>query len=175
MLPMRPVPTVGPPIRFDNTGDHAGFVNHSHHRVMYKNKMYPTALHLLEAIKFTHQPALQERIRTCKEVNDMYPLSGSFQEQVRSDWGQVFLKTVRDGLSFYYPFYFSFVFDTAGSVLRWRKCCISSSSNVRVYGSCSYVRVLRTLFMRTTILTRVIGKTLVRLRERLRQESENGF
>ena len=34
-----PVPTVGPPIRFDHTGDHAGFVNHSHHRVMYKNKI----------------------------------------------------------------------------------------------------------------------------------------
>ena len=90
-----PTPAVGPPIKFDHTGDYAGFVNHSPHRVMYKNKMYPTALHLLEAMKFTHQPALQERIRTCKDVNDMYPLSASFQEHVRSDWGQVFLKTVR--------------------------------------------------------------------------------
>ena len=96
-----PVPTVGSPIRFDHTGDHAGFVNHSHHRVMYKNKMYPTTLHLLEAIEFTHQPALQERIRTC----NMYPLSASFQEHVRSHWGQVFLKTVREAL-----FIFAFLF-----------------------------------------------------------------
>jgi hypothetical protein len=52
---------------------------------MYKNQMYPTAFHLLEAIKFTHQPALQERIRSCKDVNDMYPLSASLQTHVRSD------------------------------------------------------------------------------------------
>ena len=90
-----PVPARGPPIKFDHTGDYAGFVNHSNHRVMYKNKMYPTALHLLEAMKFIHQPALQERIRTCKDVNDMYPLSASLQEHVRTDWGQVFLQTVR--------------------------------------------------------------------------------
>ena len=99
--PSMPIPTAGTPVRFDHTGEYAGFVNHSHHRVMYKNKMYPTALHLLEAMKFTHQPALQERIRTCKDVNDMYPLSASFQEHVRPDWGQVFLKTVRGSLSFF--------------------------------------------------------------------------
>ena len=95
-----PVPSIGQPVRFDHTGDYAGFVNHSHHRVMYKNKMYPTALYLFEAIKFTHQPALQERIRTYKDVNDMYPLSANFQEHVRLDWGQVFLKTVR-GIVFF--------------------------------------------------------------------------
>lgn len=95
-----PVPTHGPPIKFDHTGDYAGFVNHSHHRVMYKNKMFPTALHLLEAMKFTHRPDLQERIRTCKDVNDMYPLSASFQEHVRLDWGQVFLQIVRGPVSF---------------------------------------------------------------------------
>ena len=149
-----PVPTVGPPIRFDHTGEHAGFVNHSHHRVMYKNKMYPTALHLLEAIKFTHQPALQEKIRTCKDVNDMYPLSASLQEHVRSDWGQVFLKTVRGAFSFSYAFCFWVgIFDETGSVLRWRRCCISSLNNIRVYGRCSYVRALRTLCMRTTTRT----------------------
>lgn len=90
-----PTPFQGPPIRFDHTGSYAGFVNHSNHRVMYKNKMYPTALHLLEAMKFTHRPDLQERIRTCKDVHDMYPLSASLQEHVRSDWGQVFLQIVR--------------------------------------------------------------------------------
>ncbi|KAG9317754.1 hypothetical protein JVU11DRAFT_1972 [Chiua virens] len=93
-----PAPSHGPPIKFDHTGEFAGFVNHSNHRVMYKNKMYPTALHLLEAMKFSHRPELQERIRTCKDVNDMYPLSAGFQEHVRSDWGQVFLQTMEDVL-----------------------------------------------------------------------------
>lgn len=94
-----PVPNVGPPIKFDHTGEYAGFVNHSAHRVMYQNKLYPTALHLLEALKFAHQPALQEHIRTCKDVHDMYPLSASFQEHVRRDWGQVFLNVVCMSLS----------------------------------------------------------------------------
>ncbi|KIJ69838.1 hypothetical protein HYDPIDRAFT_171815 [Hydnomerulius pinastri MD-312] len=93
-----PVPDRGPPVKFDHTGELGGFVNHSRHRVLYKNKTYPTALHLLEAMKFTERPDLQERIRTCSDVNDMYPLSASFQEHVRADWGQVFLKTMEEVL-----------------------------------------------------------------------------
>lgn len=92
--PGMPVPSHGPPIKFDHMGEYAGFVNHSNHRVMYKNRMYPTALHLLEAMKFTHKPELQEQIRTCKNVHDMYPLSASFQGHVRPDWGQVYLQIV---------------------------------------------------------------------------------
>ncbi|KAH0840205.1 hypothetical protein J3R83DRAFT_1206 [Lanmaoa asiatica] len=133
-----PVPTHGPPIKFDHTGDYAGFVNHSNHRVMYKNKMYPTALHLLEAMKFTHQPALQERIRTCKDVNDMYPLSASLQEHVRSDWGQVFLQTMEEVL-----------------YLKFKQ-----------HPS------LRTLLRPSGEGSNELGKALVRVRERLRQEGE---
>ncbi|KAH7912929.1 hypothetical protein BJ138DRAFT_1003358 [Hygrophoropsis aurantiaca] len=87
-----------PPIKFDHTGELGGFVNHSRHRVLYKNKQYPTALHLLEAMKFMHHPDLAERIRTCDDVLDMYPLSASLQEHVRGDWGHVFLKTMEDVL-----------------------------------------------------------------------------
>jgi len=90
-----PAPERGPPIKFDHTGELSGFVNHSPHRVLHRNKMYPTAMHLLEAMKFTAHPEIQERIRTCKDVGDMYPLSASFQQYVRPDWGQVFLHTVR--------------------------------------------------------------------------------
>lgn len=93
-----PVPDRGPPVKFDHTGELSGFVNHSQHRVLYKNKMYPTAMHLLEAMKFTEHPNLQECIRKCADVGDMYPLSASFQDHVRPDWGQVFLKTMEDVL-----------------------------------------------------------------------------
>lgn len=55
-------------------------------------------MHLLEAMKFTEHPNLQERIRKCADVGDMYPLSASFQDHVRPDWGQVFLKTMEDVL-----------------------------------------------------------------------------
>ncbi|KAG1801949.1 uncharacterized protein BJ212DRAFT_1398266 [Suillus subaureus] len=93
-----PAPDRGPPVKFDHTGELSGFVNHSQHRVLYKNKMYPTAMHLLEAMKFTEHPNLQERIRTCTDVGDMYPLSASFQDHVRPDWGQVFLKIMEEVL-----------------------------------------------------------------------------
>ena len=57
----------------------------------------------------------------CKDVNDMYPLSASFPEHVRSDWAQVFLQTVRGALSFYYACCcWVSVSDEAGTVLRWR-------------------------------------------------------
>ncbi|KAG1752408.1 uncharacterized protein EDB91DRAFT_1044509 [Suillus paluster] len=93
-----PVPDRGPPVKFDHIGELSGFVNHSPHRVLYRNKMYPTAMHLLEAMKFTEHPELQERIRTCTDVGDMYPLSASFQDRVRPDWGLVFLKIMEDVL-----------------------------------------------------------------------------
>ena len=87
-------PTV-PPIRFDHQGPLAGFMNHSQHRVLYQNKTYPSALHLHEALKFLdHRPDLSEQIRNCPHVHEVYPLSATLQEFVRSDWGQVFLKMV---------------------------------------------------------------------------------
>ena len=152
-------PTGGPSTSTINIpqphGRPCGFVNHSHDRVVYKNKMYP--LHFPEAIKFTHQLALQERMWMCKDVNDMYPLSASFPEHVRSDWAQVFLKTVRGALSFYYACCFWVgVSDETGSELRWRKCCISSLTDIRAYEHCSYVQASRTLSMRTTMRAGVL-------------------
>jgi len=74
-------------------------MNHSPHRVLYQNKLYPSALHLLEALKFiAHRPDLGERIRGVKDVQDVYPLSASMQEFVRPDWGQVFLQMVEEVL-----------------------------------------------------------------------------
>ncbi|KAF8547014.1 DUF1768-domain-containing protein [Imleria badia] len=153
-----PTPSVGPPVKFDHTGDYAGFVNHSPHRVMYKNKMYPTALHLLEAMKFTHQPALQERIRTCRDVNDMYPLSASFQEHVRSDWGQVFLRTMEDVL-----------------YLKFKQHPILRSLLLRT-GLADIVYADENTYWGDGHMgdgANELGRALVRLRDRLRQEGEN--
>lgn len=74
------------------------FVNHSPHRVMYKNKIYPSAMHLHEAMKFLEtKPELAETIRTTENVEDVYPLTASLQAWVRPDWGTVFLEKVSDG------------------------------------------------------------------------------
>ncbi|KAG8218935.1 hypothetical protein J3R82DRAFT_4643 [Butyriboletus roseoflavus] len=152
-----PVPDRGPPIRFDHTGNYAGFVNHSNHRVMYKNKMYPTALHLLEAMKFIHQPALQERIRTCKDVNDMYPLSASYQEHVRSDWGQVFLQTMEDVLYLKFKQHPSLRM----LLLRTGLLDIVYADDNEYWGEGPLGEGANEL-----------GKALVRVRERLQQEGE---
>jgi hypothetical protein len=84
-----------PPVRFNNTGSLAGFLNHAPYRVLYNNQTYPTATHLYEALKFIgHRHDLAEKIRKVKAVHEVYPLSSSFQKHARRDWGSVFLQTV---------------------------------------------------------------------------------
>jgi predicted NAD-dependent protein-ADP-ribosyltransferase YbiA (DUF1768 family) len=71
------------------------FLNHSPHRVMYGNQIYPTAMHLHEAMKFMdHKPELAETIRQCQSVEDVYPLAAKLQVWVRPDWGMVFVDMV---------------------------------------------------------------------------------
>ncbi|KAL4256763.1 NADAR domain-containing protein [Pleurotus pulmonarius] len=88
-----------PPIRFTQNDDLAGFLNHSPHRVLHQQKIYPSATHLFEAMKYLEggpgqqpRPDLAERIRLCQNIADVYPLSAEFQSKgwVRSDWGSVF-------------------------------------------------------------------------------------
>ncbi|KAL0950390.1 hypothetical protein HGRIS_010350 [Hohenbuehelia grisea] len=89
-----------PPVRFSQSSPLAGFLNHSNHRVLHQNRTYPSATHLFEAMKYlggegVHGPAKQEaaeRIRGCKNVAEVYPLSAEFQSKglVRPDWGVIF-------------------------------------------------------------------------------------
>jgi len=74
------------------------FLNHSPHRVMYKNKIYPSAMHLHEAMKFLEtNPEIAETIRTTENVEDVYPFTARMQVWVRPDWASVFLEKVSDG------------------------------------------------------------------------------
>jgi len=74
------------------------FLNHSPHRVMYGNKIYPSAMHLHEAMKFLEtKPELAETIRTKENMEDVYPFTARLQAWVRPDWGSVFLEKVIDG------------------------------------------------------------------------------
>jgi predicted NAD-dependent protein-ADP-ribosyltransferase YbiA (DUF1768 family) len=70
-------------------------MNHSAHRILYQNKAYPTALHLLEALKFiANRPDLSERIRATPNVKDVYAVSVAMHEFIRGDWGNVLLQMV---------------------------------------------------------------------------------
>lgn len=82
-------------VRFNQQGTYAGFMNHSAHRVLFKNQTYPSATHLHEAMKYLeHRPDLAENIRNCRDVKEVYPLSARYQQFQRSDWVQVFLQLV---------------------------------------------------------------------------------
>ena len=88
-----------PVLKFNAFGDFAALLNHSPHTVVYRNLVYPTALHLYEAHKFLdHKPEIAEQIRL-SEVQWVTGISGLFEDFMRRDWGNIGLSTVR-GLPF---------------------------------------------------------------------------
>lgn len=111
-------PGVVPPVRFNGYGEYSGLLYHSPHRVMYEEELYPTALHLFEALKFLeHRPDLADQIRLCERVEDVTAISASFAEHTRRDWGNVALATVR--------LFFSLcaLAVLIGRTDRWTRCC----------------------------------------------------
>ncbi|KAL4076307.1 hypothetical protein J3A83DRAFT_4226371 [Scleroderma citrinum] len=100
VIPPPPIPEGErpPPIKFNHLGDLGGFVNHSRHRILYRNKTYPSAVHLLESMKFVDKPDIAERIRLALDADEVYRLSTQYHEHVRPDWGHVFLKVLDDVL-----------------------------------------------------------------------------
>ncbi|SRR6266576_3571891 len=88
-----------PVLKFNEYGDFAALLNNSPHSVVYRNLVYPTALHLYEAHKFLdHKPEVAEQIRR-SEVQWVTAVSGQYAEFTRPDWRYIGLSTVR-GLLF---------------------------------------------------------------------------
>ncbi|OBZ70317.1 Swarming motility protein YbiA [Grifola frondosa] len=88
-----------PAIKLDRENELAGLLHFSPHSVHYQRKTYPTALHLLEALKFLeHQPDLAERIRTCATPEQASEMAEAFRQHVRPDWEQVFLHMIDEAL-----------------------------------------------------------------------------
>ena len=81
-----------PPVTFDK---HSGLSHISRHKILYKDKLYPTAFHLLEAHRFLgHRNDLAERIRQAETVRDVYTMSAALSKQSRPDWADVILDKV---------------------------------------------------------------------------------
>lgn len=95
--PVPPIPSSPPAIRFDQESlPFSAFLNHSSHRILYRNVTYPSALHLYEAMKFIdYQPHIAEVIRNVPVVHDVYPTAVKFQHLQRPDWGRIYLNKVR--------------------------------------------------------------------------------
>ncbi|KAJ7337534.1 hypothetical protein DFH08DRAFT_705532 [Mycena albidolilacea] len=99
-----PAPAPLTPIRFSGfTPEFIPFLNYSPHRVIYQNAVYPTAMHLHEAMKFLpNSPAFAERIRACADVGRVHVLSKKLTRQspnaVRSDWVSVYLLMMEEAI-----------------------------------------------------------------------------
>ena len=107
---------VGRTVRFNGYGKYWGLLRESPHRVKYQDELYPTALHLFEALKFLeHRPDLADQIRLCDDVGTT---SVSFAEHTRRDWGNVALTMVR------FFFLSSVQAVLIGRTDRWTRCCI---------------------------------------------------
>ena len=126
--PIPPHPTNPPTIKFDQSRSYTQFMNHSPHRVMWEGLLYPTALHLHEALKFLgHRPDIAEQIRNCGSVHEVYPLTAKYVGLQRPDWGEQFLPLVP----------FSFFFEYSNRVIdylfvRCMMCCLPSSDNIPI-------------------------------------------
>ncbi|KAG6902216.1 hypothetical protein C0995_003048 [Termitomyces sp. Mi166 len=76
--PPFPQPQMHQPKRilFDVNSEYSYFLMHSPHPVIYEDETYPTAAHLLEALKFLpHHPEIAKRIRLTKEHRDVQAIS----------------------------------------------------------------------------------------------------
>ncbi|KJA29703.1 hypothetical protein HYPSUDRAFT_230030 [Hypholoma sublateritium FD-334 SS-4] len=96
-----PTPAGSPPaVRFDqDSPQYAGFMNHSPHRVVYRNLTYPTAAHLFEAFKFIdNHPAIAENIRACPDLHALYAVANQNSTFVRPDWPHMHLEFMEQAL-----------------------------------------------------------------------------
>ncbi|KAF8462184.1 hypothetical protein DFH94DRAFT_640741 [Russula ochroleuca] len=82
-------------IKLDGYGDFPGLLHYSPHSVLYEDKQYPTALHLFEACKFLPDwPDLADRVRQCQHIDQVTSTSAGLANFIRPDWGNVMLSTM---------------------------------------------------------------------------------
>jgi hypothetical protein len=108
VLPVPPLPQSAPPIPggptprgpsqslyFNENTEHAGFLNHSLHRIFYNNLAYPSAMHLAEAIKFLpHRPDIADSIRTCEDMGEAFSIAAQHQNEQDPAWSSKYLDIV---------------------------------------------------------------------------------
>ncbi|KAF8076891.1 hypothetical protein FPV67DRAFT_1473053 [Lyophyllum atratum] len=84
-----------PPIYFNQDTDYSPFLNHSPYNVSYERAEYPTATHLLEALKFMPlRPDIAETIRRCEDTADVYEVSAENAGCQSVGYGVAYLEMV---------------------------------------------------------------------------------
>ncbi|KAM5542427.1 hypothetical protein V8D89_003886 [Ganoderma adspersum] len=95
-----PQPTPPPPtVKIARTGELAGLLPLSAHRLHYGYRSYPTGVHLFEAFKFIGvRDDLAERVRFCGTVEEAIAVAESLKEYWRGDWEEVKLEMLESVL-----------------------------------------------------------------------------
>ncbi|KAI9057682.1 DUF1768-domain-containing protein, partial [Trametes sanguinea] len=82
-----PPPPPPPPIRIDGKNEYAGLLHTSPHKVFYDHKGYPTALHLLEALRFLPSyPDHAEQVRRCGTPEEASAIASNWRHLWKPDW-----------------------------------------------------------------------------------------
>jgi predicted NAD-dependent protein-ADP-ribosyltransferase YbiA (DUF1768 family) len=108
----RSIPLATPTVfKFNGYGDFSGLLYSSSHSVLHEEELYPTALHLFEAMKFLdHRPDLADRIKQCEHVEQVASISAELAEFIRRDWAFVALSTVSENFPIMHPFWEIFLY-----------------------------------------------------------------
>ncbi|KDQ64093.1 hypothetical protein JAAARDRAFT_116903 [Jaapia argillacea MUCL 33604] len=98
-----PLPTLSQPpptpIRFSQDSPHRSFLPNSSHRILYRDRLFPTVLHLLEAFKFLDdRDDLAEHLRMCEDVVVMNENSRRLEHLARPGWGNHVLEWMDEAL-----------------------------------------------------------------------------
>ncbi|KDR85880.1 hypothetical protein GALMADRAFT_52849, partial [Galerina marginata CBS 339.88] len=145
-------------LQFDEeTAQIHAFLSHSQRQVTYHNRVYLTAMHLFEAMKFIDTwPDIAEIVRICPDVNSVHPCATKFEEFKRADWTTSHLDVLDEVLLTYaqqHP-------DLASRLLD------SHDAKITYAGSDEYWSISQGEKGHN-----VVRDALVRIRERIRTES----
>ncbi|PSR92237.1 hypothetical protein PHLCEN_2v4767 [Hermanssonia centrifuga] len=76
--------------RIDLSNEFAGLVHLSPHPITYDGKRYPSAFHLLEAMRFMEgSPDIAERVRNCGTVDEVRAVVHQASSLIRPDWEHI--------------------------------------------------------------------------------------
>ncbi|KAI1791096.1 hypothetical protein LXA43DRAFT_452312 [Ganoderma leucocontextum] len=98
--PQPPPPPPSPPmVKIRRTGELAGLLHFSAHRVHFGHRSYPTGVHLFEALKFLGgRDELAERVRGCGTAEEAVAVAEGLREYWRGDWEDVKLEMLEEVL-----------------------------------------------------------------------------
>ncbi|EIM85392.1 DUF1768-domain-containing protein [Stereum hirsutum FP-91666 SS1] len=78
---------------------HYGFTNFSDHPVTYKKKVYPTSEHLFQSFKFLkYKPEIAEKIRQCENPRAAFQEARKYASDVRADWFKVNIRKMDEAI-----------------------------------------------------------------------------